>query len=73
MRTVSNTTLVREVRKTLKTKRVKVRTAVEWAFMKRRLYNPKRFGEICRLVEQPVLSTPQQESYTYYWEKGNLA
>lgn len=55
MRQVSDETLVREVRHWMKQEGISVDLAVRATFRQRGLYNPSRFGRICRLATGDTL------------------
>ena len=71
----SNETLAKKAT-TLVKKGFSVGTAVRRVFQKQHIFNPPRFGQVCRLVEydtQPSLATKKGEERLLWYQTGSLA
>lgn len=83
MKTISNETLIKEV-KILVKKGELTRKAVQFVFWKHHLYDPGRFGRICREIDNedkftpdspPPLVSPEisKKESRFWWQSGNMA
>jgi len=72
---VSNETLAKKAVALVK-KGFLVNAAVRRVFQKQHIFNPPRFGQICRLVEFDIkssLATEKEKSHSQWYQTGSMA